>query len=75
MSMTQLAYDLSSRNNFKVESPYEAGEKQRKTDEGWFHSRVSIKMRSTVVTTKRYHNRGRQTNAVWRRGDEVRAFS
>lgn len=32
MSMTQLSYDLSGRNNFKVESPYEPGEKQTKTE-------------------------------------------
>ena len=31
--MTQLSYDLGGRNNFKVESPYEPGEKQKKTEE------------------------------------------
>lgn len=33
MSMTQLAYDLGGNNNFKVESPYEPGEKQQKTND------------------------------------------
>lgn len=33
MSMTQLAYDLGGKNHFKVESPYEPGEKQTKSIE------------------------------------------
>ncbi|CBY40178.1 unnamed protein product [Oikopleura dioica] len=33
MSMTQLAYDLGGKNQFKVESPYEPGEKQTKSQE------------------------------------------
>ena len=33
MSMTQLAYDLGGKNGFKVESPYEPGEKQTKSQE------------------------------------------
>lgn len=43
MSMTQLAYDLGAQNNFKVESPYEPGEKQKKTsdEQDQFRSYVS----------------------------------